>query len=59
MRSKALSILRNIDDERVVPILAGVAKDDPDMRVRKRAIYYLGKSVDKRALKVLEEILEE
>ena len=34
------------------------AKDDKNIDVRKRAIYLLGKSGDKRAVKILEELAE-
>jgi len=52
------SLRRFLDDKRVVPILGKVAKDDKNVDVRKKAIYLLGKSGDKRAVKILEELAE-
>jgi len=40
-------------------VLGNIAKNDLDSEVRKRAIYYLGKSGDKRAVKILKDILQE
>ncbi|MFQ5771371.1 MAG: HEAT repeat domain-containing protein [bacterium] len=40
-------------------MLGEIAKNDPNTGVRKRAIYYLGQSGDKRAVKILNEILQE
>ena len=59
IRCRALSILRRIDDDRVVPLMGKVARTDEDYRVRKQAIYYLGKSNDDRALDILKSILDE
>ncbi len=59
LRFEAVRQLRRfLDDERVVPILGKVAKDDKNVDVRKKAIYLLGKSGDKRAVKILEELAE-
>lgn len=59
LRYEAVRQLRRfLDDERVVPILGKVAKDDKNIDVRKKAIFLLGKSGDKRALKILEELAE-
>ena len=59
LRYEAVRHLRRfLDDKRVVPILGKVAKDDKNVDVRKKAIYLLGKSGDKRAVKILEELAE-
>ena len=59
LRYEAVRHLRRfLDDKRVVPILGKVAKKDKNVDVRKRAIYLLGKSGDKRAVKILEELAE-
>jgi len=59
LRYEAVRQLRNFfDDERVVPILGKVAKTDKNIDVRKKAIRLLGKSNDKRAVKILEQLSE-
>ncbi len=59
LRYEAVRHLRKfLDDKRVVPILGKVAKNDKNVDVRKKAIYLLGKSGDKRAVKILEELAE-
>jgi HEAT repeat protein len=59
LRYEAVRQLRRfLDDKRVVPILGKVAKDDKNVDVRKKAILLLGKSGDKRAVKILEELAE-
>ena len=59
LRYEAVRHLRRfLDDKRVVPILGKVAKNDKNVDVRKKAIYLLGKSGDKRAVKILEELAE-
>lgn len=59
LRYEAVRHLRRfLDDKRVVPILGKVARDDKNVDVRKRAILLLGKSGDKRAVKILEELAE-
>jgi hypothetical protein len=59
LRYEALRQLRRfLDDKRVVPILGEVAKYDKNVDVRKRAILLLGKSGDKRAVKILRELAE-
>lgn len=59
LRYEAVRHLRRfLDDKRVVPILGKVAKDDKNVDVRKKAILLLGKSGDKRAVKILEELAE-
>ncbi len=59
LRFEAVRQLRRfLDDKRVVPILGKVAKDDKNVDVRKKAILLLGKSGDKRAVKILEELAE-
>jgi len=56
LRYEAVRHLRRfLDDKRVVPILG---KDDKNVDVRKKTILLLGKSGDKRAVKILEEIAE-
>ncbi len=53
---KALIALKGIDDERVVPAIAGVLKH-PSTRIREKAASTLGMMKDKRALSYLEEAL--
>jgi HEAT repeat protein len=48
---------RFLEDERVVPILGDIIKDDSNLTVRKKAIYLLGKSKDPRAVDILEGIV--
>jgi len=59
LRYEAVRQLRRfLDDKRVVPILGEVAQYDKNVDVRKRAILLLGKSGDKRAVKILKELAE-
>ncbi len=59
LRYEAVRHLRRfLDDKRVVPLLGKVAKNDKNVDVRKKAILLLGKSGDKRAVKILEELAE-
>ncbi len=50
-------LARFIDDERIVPILGKVVKNDDHIDVRKLAIRILGKSGNPEAVKILEEIV--
>lgn len=48
---------RFFEDQRVVPILGEVVKNDNSLTVRKKAIQLLGKSKDPRAVEILEEVV--
>lgn len=57
VREHAVFALSQLDDDRGVPALIRAAKTNPDPRIRRKAIFWLGQSEDPRALALFEELL--
>ncbi|MEL6821502.1 MAG: HEAT repeat domain-containing protein, partial [Calditrichota bacterium] len=45
-------------DRSIVPLLGEIALNDENVNVRKRAVVFLGKSKDSRAITILEDIIK-
>jgi HEAT repeat protein len=57
VREQAVFGLSELPDDQGIPILIRLAKTNPDPKIRRKAIFWLGQSDDPRALALLEEIL--
>lgn len=57
VQEKALFSLAQMDENSGIAALIDVAKNHPDLSIRKKAIFWLGQSKDSRAVKAIEEIL--
>jgi hypothetical protein len=57
VRERAVFALSQIRGDAGVPVLIEVARTNPDPRIRKRAIFWLGQSNDPRVITFFEEIL--
>ncbi len=57
VREQAVFALSQLSGNRGVPALIGVARNDGDPQIRRRAMFWLGQSEDPRALALFEELL--
>ena len=57
IRDQAVFAISQLDDDRGVPILIRIAKENRDPKIRRKALFWLGQSDDPRALRLFEEIL--
>jgi hypothetical protein len=57
IRDQAVFAISQLDEDRGVPILIRIAKENPDPKIRRKALFWLGQSDDPRALRLFEEIL--
>lgn len=57
IRDQAVFAISQLKASDGVPILIRLAKTNPDPKIRRKALFWLGQSDDPRALKLFEEIL--
>ena len=57
IRDQAVFALSQLPEDQGVPILIRIARQNPDPKVRRKALFWLGQSDDPRALRLFEEIL--
>lgn len=59
VKEQAVFALKQLPDDRGVPLLIEVAKNNPDLAVRKKAMFWLGQSKDPRAVDFFARVLTE
>jgi HEAT repeat protein len=59
MREQLIFVYSQRDDSAAVDRLLEIARRDPDIELRKKALFWLGQSGDPRAAKALQEIIEQ
>ena len=57
IRDQAVFAISQLSNDQGVPILIRIARQNPDPKVRRKALFWLGQSDDPRALRLIEEIL--
>jgi hypothetical protein len=57
IRDQAVFAISQLPDDEGVPILIRIARGNPDPKLRRKALFWLGQSDDPRALRLFEEIL--
>jgi HEAT repeat protein len=59
LREQLIFVYSQRDDSAAVDRLLEIARRDPDVELRKKALFWLGQSSDPRAAKALQEIIEQ
>ncbi len=59
VREQAVFALKQLPAEQGIPLLIGVAKNNPDPGVRKKAMFWLGQSNDPRAIEFFAQVLKQ
>jgi len=57
IRDQAVFALSQLPAEQGVPVLIRLARSNPDPKIRRKAIFWLGQTDDPRALALFEELL--
>lgn len=57
IREQAVFAISQLKNDEGVPVLIRIAKTNPDPKIRRKALFWLGQSDDPRALRLFEEIL--
>lgn len=57
VKDSAIFAISRLPDEQAVPLLIEIARTNPQANVRKRAMFWLSRSGDPRAVRLFEEIL--
>jgi len=58
VREQAVFALKQLPPDQGIPLLIGVAKNNADTAVRKKAMFWLGQSTDPRALEFFAQVLK-
>jgi len=58
LKEQAVFALTLTDRREAVAELIGIAKSDPDLEVRKKAIFWLGQKASQEAVKTLEDVVD-
>lgn len=59
LRSRALFILSQSDDEAMEDVLLDVVREDPEIEVRKMAVFWMGQNPGERTFVVLKDLLRD
>jgi HEAT repeat protein len=57
LKNSAVFAISQLPHDKAVPMLIDIAKNNKSPSVRKKAIFWLGQTGDRKALKFFEEIL--
>jgi len=57
VKTAAVFAISQLNNEKSIPILIDIAKNNRSPRVRKKAIFWLGQKDDKRVIELFEKIL--